>query len=294
MTAAAHYEMVLARPGYNEKYKREVSWDELERTFSLYKRIPMIVAGGDHYGRIDPNKAVGFVDAIIDRQAQVIAGEPTFFKKRFEREIPAEIQRRLIDKSYIPASLGYEDFDNIRKVDHIAIGVDSPVFKDVGFHAEDNFHYEETEGMNPDDRQQEKATEQAKQPDIAPRMVTFTEAQFKELLSTLRPLPLPPETVNKKDVAATGSGIPEATEVEKKKTTATTATIEAPLESEEELSDLPTPRPNIEPERVIPKQKSSTATGSGSGWMEDEHGHRFLSIPVAGHENNRETKKKER
>lgn len=251
---------VIARPGHNAKYNRDVGWDELRRTFLLYKRIPMIVAGGDHFGPIDPNHAVGFVDAKLDEDAQIVRGEPVFFKERFE-QVPVEIQQLLMHKQHVPASLGYEEFDNMRKVDHIAIGVKSPVFKDVGFNAESRFRYEETDGMNK--QSSPPAKEEAKPVQFVTKedFEKFSAKVF-ELLQHSQRSP-PPEPVKA-----------QAVEQEAKKET------EAPPKEA-----LPTPQPTpiaVEPERVIPKGKSTPITNDG--WLVDEYGRRYLSYPVAGRE----------
>jgi hypothetical protein len=251
---------VIARPGHNEKYNRDVTWEELKRTFLLYKRIPMIVAGGDHYGPIDPNHAIGFVDAKLDDDAQIVRGEPIFFKETFEH-VPAEVQQALMHKRHVPASLGYEEFENgMRKVDHIAIGVKSPVFPDVGFNAESRFRYEETDGMN---KEQPKAT--PVEPAKAVQFVTREDfekfsAKVFEILNERKTAP--PETPRTEEVK----------EEQKKETVAPPA--EAPK--------TPRQAPVVEPERIIPRTPSTPS--SNDGWLEDENGRRYLSFPVAGQE----------
>lgn len=247
---------ILARPGHNAKYNRDVSWDELRRTFLLYKRIPMIVAGGDHFGPIDPNKAIGFIDAKLDEDAQIVRGEPVFFKETFE-QVPAEIQQLLMAKKHVPASLGYEEFDNMRKVDHIAIGVKSPVFPDVGFNAESRFRYEETDGMNKE-----------KEPAKATPVQFVTKEDFEKFSAKVF------ELLQQSQRAPAPEPVKQAPVVEQEKRT------EAPPKEE-----LPTPQPTpvaVEPERVIPKGKSTSA--ANDGWLTDENGRRYLSYPVAGRE----------
>jgi hypothetical protein len=136
-------------------------------------------------------------------------------------------------------------------MDHIAIGVESPVFPDIGFHAESNFHYEETEGMN---KEEEKAPEEpVEQPEQ--RLVTFTESQFKELIDSLKETPIvPPEPPQE-----TQEPEPEVTE--DKEEPATEETVAEP--------------PLVEPERTIPKDIPSS-----SGWTVDADGRRVLSFKV--------------
>jgi hypothetical protein len=261
-------DFVIARPGYNEKYKKDVTWEELKRTFLLYKRIPMIVAGGDHYGTIDPNNAIGFVEAKIDEDAQTIRGDdPVFYNEKFDT-IPAELQRKLAHKEFIHASLGYEPYDNIRKLDHIAIGVDSPVFPDIGFHAESNFHYEETEGMNKEEEKEEVA-ETHSEPQ---KVITFSKEQFDELISTLRPPP-PSETPSIDGLDPKGQdlsdGGSDAIGGEQE-------TVEPP----EEEPTAPQPKPKVEPERIFSKDTGTEA--SDDGLFVKESGSRKVYSRVAG------------
>lgn len=263
---AAGYHGILARPGYNKKYNRDVSWQELKNTFTLYKRIPMIVAGGDHHGRIDPNTAVGFVDAKIDEDAQVIRmDEPVFYEEKFE-SVPAEIQRRLLYHEFIPASLGYEPFGDMRKIDHLLIGAKDPVFPDVGIHAEEGFYYEETEGMSSDKKQEEK-------PDAPVQYVTKEDFDkfSSQVLEALKARETPHEEPSEETVS-------EAATLEEPQ-------AEPTVERGEEETIPPPHTPKVEPERVIPKSSGSKSSGD---WLEDEDGHRYLSFRVAGTE---ETKK---
>ncbi|MHA2068844.1 MAG: hypothetical protein ACXABY_31160 [Candidatus Thorarchaeota archaeon] len=247
-------EIILARPGYNKKFKREVTWEELKRTFLLYKRIPMIIAGGSHFGPIDPNDAIGFVDAKIDEQEQVIRGDdPVFFKETFDK-VPAEIQRKLINKEHIFASLGYEPFQDIRKVDHLLIGAERPLFQDIGFNAEEEekFHYEETDGIN-----KEEVPEEEKPTDS----IAELRAEIKELkelfIESQKPKePEPPQETPVEEV------------IEEKK-------IEEP--PEEEPTD-PQPKPKVEPERTIAKEVTKT---SSDGLFSDT-GARVIKTPLAG------------
>lgn len=250
------YRGVLARPGYNPKYKTEVSWDELKRSALLYKRLPMIVAGGDHAGPIDPNKAVGHVDQVIDEEKGIIYGDYVFHKERFE-EIPAEIQRMLAHKEYIRASLGYEPFDNLRKYDHVAIGVKSPVFEDVGFHAESNFRYEETEGINTPEPETE-APVQKEEP--KPKQdIGFNEVQMNQIREIFASLAQAPSVTTTEEVVKE-----EPTE-----------------EPPEEEAPSPEPAPEVEPERIIPL---STPAPKAGEWYTDESGRRVMSIKTLGSE----------
>ena len=230
------YDMVLARPGYNEKYKTDVTWDELRRSFLLYKRIPMIVAGGDHYGPIDPNLAVGHVDAKIDDAEQVIRGKGLFYKEKFE-DVPAEIQSRLAHDKFVPASLGYEPFDSMRKMDHIAIGVDSPVFKDVGFHAESTFRHEETDGINTEGKEVQE-DETAKDTEI--QALRAEIAELKELFQQSLKPPEPPQE------ETPAEGVVEVPDPVENKV----SPVEEPTVSQ--------PKPQVEPERVIKREQSAT------------------------------------
>jgi hypothetical protein len=256
-------DMILAKPGYNEKYKDNVTWEQLKNSFTLYKRIPMIVAGGSHSGPIDPNEAVGFVDAKIDEENQIIRGEPVFYDEKFE-SVPAEIQRRLLYKEFVPASLGYQLFKDLRKVDHIAIGVESPVFKDIGFHAEDKFRYEETEGINKQEQQpkSEESISKLKAEDSPKPLVTFTQEQFDQLLESIRGLiPAPPQVVEE-----------TIEEVER-------------LEEPPAEATIPQPKPEIEPERVIPRDTGGGTDARDGGWYTDPTtGRRVLSWRIAGEE----------
>lgn len=253
------YEGVLAKPGYNKKYKDDVSWDELRKSALLYKRIPMIVAGGDHAGAIDPKNAVGFVDQKIDEEEQVIRGKYVFFKEKFD-QIPADIQKTLATGQHVKASLGYVPSQDIRKYDHIAIGVDSPVFEDIGIHAESDFRYEETDGINmPEDEQQEEREEvtEPEQPtaDIAALKAEIAELKQMIVDSNEKQEPEPePETEEKVTE-------PEETEVQ---------------EETEELPDQQ--QPEVEPERTIPKDKPTPK----DGWVETPEGRRVLTTQVAG------------
>jgi hypothetical protein len=279
--AELEYDIVLARPGFNKKYNREVSWDELRKTFLLYKRIPMIVAGGSHSGPIDPNNAVGFVDAKIDDDKQTIRGNAIFFKERFEA-IPADIQSKLAYRTHVPASLGYEQFGDLRKVDHVLIGAKQPVFEDIGFNAEDTFRYEDTDGINSDAKAPTVNTDTAKDTEIQALRAEIKE--LKELFLSSQKAKEPEQT---KQHPETPVEVVKDAITEKDTITETDEALLAQVEAE--LSDLPTPRPQVEPERVLPRQTS--ASSDNSGWSTDELGHRFLSIHVAGQT---EQKKKER
>lgn len=266
-------DMILARAGYNEKYKQDVPWDELKRSFMLYKRIPMIVAGESHHKPIDPNEAIGFVDAKIDDAEQVIRGTPVFYEERFH-DVPAEIQRRLLHKEYVPASLGYEPFKDLRKLDHIAIGVESPVFPDIGFHAEDSFRHEETDGIN---KQEPEATPEESIPEVKEAVqtglpsVTFTGEQFAQLLQTIRSLaPAPSQTTEE---------VVEAQEKIRELAEARPSQTEAPPE---EVQESPQPKPKVEPERVIPKD--TVAAVREGQWYTDADGRRVMSLKIAGSE----------
>lgn len=251
---------ILARVGYNPKYKKNVSWEELKNSFSLYKRIPMIVAGGDHYGPIDPNNTIGFVDAEIDDVNQVINGVPTFFNNKFEK-IPAEIQQMLAHKKHVPASLGYEPFGDVRKIDHIAIGVKSPVFEDIGFNAENSFQYEETEGMN---KPAEEGTDAPAEPKQAAFVTKEDFLSFKnEVLEAIKAQQAPPK--------------PEATEE-----------VEAmePEEDDEEIQEPPEevpavqqPKPKVEPERKLPRETESKTI---HGMFKVDGDTRIISQPLGG------------
>jgi len=250
---------ILARAGYNKKLGKQVTWDELKKSFLLYKRIPMIVAGGDHYGPIDPNKAIGFVDAKFDDERQVVRGEPVFYQERFDT-IPAAIQNKLAHKERVHASLGYEPYDSIRKIDHIAIGVDSPVFPDIGFNAESTFVYEETDGMNnpPDEHEQQEDPKQA-------QFVTLEQfEQFKtELFERLQP-----------------STPQEATaEVDTVETTEEPTTEQQTEEPPKEPLTVSQPKPKVEPERVIPKAQPQTNT-TGDGLFVLKEGTRVISSQI--------------
>ena len=259
------YDFVIAKAGFNKKYNRDVSWQELKDTFTLYKRIPMIAAAGDHYGRIDPNNAVGFVDAKIDEESQTIRGEPIFYEEKFEH-VPSEIQQRLLYKQFIPASLGYEQFGNLRKVDHILIGAKDPVFPDVGINAEDGFYYEETEGMSSNKEEQKKMPE-------APEYVTKEDfAKFSsQVLEMLKARETPPPEPQMAVVEEEEEEVIAENEAE---------------EAEEEMENSPPPSPKVEPERVIAK-----GTASKSGWLTDEEGRRYLSFKVAGTTEEQQQKK---
>lgn len=249
---------ILARPGYNEKYNREVSWEELKKTFLLYKRIPMIVAGGSHMGAIDPNNAIGFIDAKIDEAEQIIRGEPVFYNEKFE-DIPPEIQQMLAHKKLVPASLGYERFNTMCKMDHVAIGVKSPVFEDVGFNAESNFHYEETEGIN-----NEEAEPEQKAPE-PPKLITFTEEQFEKLMSRIGSPPVEAPTQTPAE-AVTAEKEEEPEE------------IEAPPPAEEQ--PVSQPKPLVEPERVIKKEPTKTPSTTTDGLFEIPEGTKIISTPI--------------
>jgi len=260
-------EMVLARTGYNPKLKREVTWEELKRTFTLYKRIPMIVAGGiEHHNPIDPNLAVGHVDAKIYDDEQVIRGVPTWYKERF-KDIPNEIQKKLASKERIYASLGYQPFDNIRKVDHILIGAESPLFPDIGFNAESGLIYEETEGMNNEE-------EAKKEPDIAEIVRTEMDKQFKLWKETFFPQKEKEPQVSQEETA-----VEEHTTVEE---------IQEPLFAEEPQDSQPTPQ--IEPERTLPRTHTKPTRTTSDGMFELD-GTRIISTPLGGH--NSEARKKE-
>ena len=246
---------VLARPGWNEKYKREVTWEELKKTFLLYKRIPMIVAGGSHFGGIDPNEAIGFIDAKIHDDEQIIRGEPVFFDERFE-EVPAEVQQMLAHKKFVPASLGYEPYENMRKLDHVLIGAKSPVFKDVGFNAETTFQYEETEGINNEDPKEPSETKTVE----FVSMEVFEQFK-KELFEEMKketPIETPEEEVM----------------VEKQE--------EPEEEIQEPPAEVPTvsqPKPKVEPERVIKREQSSQEVSS-DGLFTINDGSKVISHPI--------------
>jgi len=248
------YDMVLARPGYNKKFKRDVTWDELRKTFLLYKRIPLIVAGGSHYGPIDPNMAVGFVDAKIDEEQQTIRGEGILFKERYD-DIPQEIHRKLTIGEHVHASLGYQEYDGIRKPDHILIGAERPVFEDIGFHAEaeNSFHYEETDGINPEDRvdEQEEEAPQAV-PSLSQEQLDYIVVQLADRLS-------PPEQKDTevKDVEET-----EAPQTEPE---------QEPKHEEPEAA-----KPKVTPERKpVPKE---TPTAQGDGIFQQVGSSRVISL----------------
>ncbi|MHC4645070.1 MAG: hypothetical protein ACYTBJ_06195 [Planctomycetota bacterium] len=252
------YDIVLARPGYNKKYKRDVTWEELRRTFLLYKRIPMIVAGGSHSGLVDPNQAIGFVDAKIDDKDQTVRGRAIFYKERFE-DVPTEIQRKLAQDEHVHASLGYDQFDDIRKVDHILIGAERPVFEDIGFHAESNFRYEETDGINKEEEVQEEET---KELDYVSK--EDFEKFKKEFFERFAPKEEPPEE----------TPVEEVTEEK----------IEEPPE---EVPTDPQPKPKVEPERTIPKEVPKT---SSDGLFSDT-GARVIKTPLAGSRTTEEERK---
>jgi len=248
-------DFIIARPGYNEKYKRDVTWDELRRTFLLYKRIPMIVAAGDtkrHHLPIDPNDAIGFVDIKIDDDSQMIRGDdPVVYDEKIEA-LPADLQQKLINKEFIHASLGYEPFENIRKVDHILIGANRPVFEDIGFHAEEDnaFYYEETEGINKE--------EPAKDPE-EPKLNYISREDFdkfqKEIfdrLDALKPQEAVTETVE------------EATEEE-----------EEPVPEAE--PPAPQTKPLVESSRIIPKEQPKNVTSDGMFVLD---GMKVISSPL--------------
>jgi hypothetical protein len=251
-------DMVLARPGHNDKYDNDVSWEQLKNSFTLYKRIPMIVAGGSHSGPIDPNEAIGFVDAKIDEATKTIRGEPVFYDEKFDN-IPAEIQRRLLYKEYVPASLGYQLFNNLRKVDHIAIGVESPLFSDIGFHAEDSFRYEETEGIHKQEpAKEERSVSTVEQRESPKPVVTFTAEQFEQLLSSIKALaPAPPQVTE------------EVTEEP-----------EQPEQEPQAEATSPQPKLDVEPERVIPRD--TRGSDHKDGWTTTPEGRRVHSWQVAG------------
>ena len=226
---------------------------ELKKTFLLYKRIPMIVAGGSHHGPIDPNDAVGFIDAKIHDDEQIIRGEPVFFDERFQ-DVPAEVQQMLAHKKYVPASLGYEPFENMRKLDHVMIGLKSPVFEDIGFNAESNFHYEETEGINNEDPKEPSETK----PVEFVSMEQFE--QFKKELFESMKKETPPETSEEE------------------------VTVEKPVEEEIEVAPVeePTvsqPKPLVEPERVIKREQSSQEVSS-DGLFTTVDGSKTISYPI--------------
>jgi hypothetical protein len=269
---ALEYPIVLARPGFNEKYNREVTWDELRKTFMLYRRIPMIVAGGSHSGPIDPNNAVGFVDAVYDDENKVIRGNALFFREKME-SVPEGIRERLINKRYVPASLGYEQFGDLRKVDHLAIGVDSPVFKDIGFNAEDTFRYEETDGINTDGKEVQNA-ETAKDTEIQALRAEIQE--LKQLVLGLRPAKESPQAI-------------EEPAVDEKEEKAEDTMQEPPKEAEKRVSPKP---PLVEPERVIPKEQAKPRVTS-DGLFSIEGNTRIVSTPVGRPVNNNKNKEKE-
>lgn len=256
------YDLVLARPGYNEKYKREVSWEELRRTFLLYKRIPMIVAGGSHSGLIDPNQAIGFVDAKIDDKDQTVRGRAIFYKERFE-DVPAEIQRKLAQDEHVHASLGYDQFDDIRKVDHLLIGAERPVFEDIGFHAESKFRYEETDGINKSEEAEEVPKKEEPTP-VEDRGFNETQmSQIREIMTSL--LPAPQETP-----------VEEVKEEEPK--------IEEPPA---EVPTDPQPKPKVEPERTIPKEVPKTSSDDLFSGV----GTRVIKTPIPGSKTTEEERK---
>ena len=243
------YEIVLAKAGYNKKYNREVTWDELRKSFLLYKRIPMIVAGGSHSGPIDPNNAVGFVDAKIDDENEVIRGNAIFFKEKFD-SIPQEIQQNLAYNRKVHASLGYESYNDLRKIDHLAIGVKSPVFEDIGFNAEDTFRYEETEGINADAKESAEP-ETAKDTEIQALRAEVRE--LKDLILSLKPNEAPSQpTAPQEDVSET--------DIEEEKIT--TDNEEPPLLEPvfDGEADAPPAKPKVVPERVIPKETAPART----------------------------------
>lgn len=263
-------EMVLAKTGYNPKLKREVTWEELKRTFTLYKRIPMIVAAGaEHFAPIDPNLAVGHVDAKIYDDEQVVRGVPTWYKEKFET-IPNEIQRKLASKEHIYASLGYQPFDNIRKVDHILIGAESPLFPDIGFNAESGFMYEETEGMNNEEEAKAEPT------------VTLTDAQLDALVERLAAR-LQPKPAPEKEPQVTE----EVTQAEER-----TTVEDVSEEPAEELTESQ-PTPQVEPERTLPRTHSKPTRTTSDGMFELD-GTRIISTPLGGRNSDSKNKEQER
>ena len=178
-----------------------------------------------------------------------------FYKEEFER-LPAEIQRMLAHKKFVPASLGYEPFKELRKYDHIAIGVDSPVFPDVGFHAESNFRYEETDGIN-----KEEEPEKEKEPSISDIVRIEMEKQMEIWKKTVFPEGIP-ETLLE---------APAEEAVEEQQDT-----VEPPKEE----PTAPQPKPLVEPERTFSKDTGTEA--SDDGLFVKESGARVIKSAVAG------------
>ncbi len=265
---------VVARPGVHKNRRsgknEKIIWEELKRMAILYKRIPVVIAGGSHFGFIDPEEAVGIMDFLIDERGQKLDCDGLIFREEsVQSRIPDDIKLKLMRKEFLPSSLTYtarvvEGIQRGRKPDHIAIGVRNPMHAGVGIHAEEdlpeNIRWEETEGIGED-----------KKPELPEKKSSFSIEELNYISDRVADriashFPKPAEQpVSEPERPATEKEEPEE---------------ETPVpEKEEEVVEEkePVEEPRHEPEKVIPKGKPPI-----KGIFEKDDGTRVISTPITG------------
>lgn len=266
---------VIARPGVHRNRRtgkdEKIVWEELKRMAILYKRIPVVIAGGSHYGFIDPEEAVGIMDFLIDEKGQRLEGEGLIFREESaQSRIPDNIKLKLQRKEFLASSLTYtakvvEGIQRGRKPDHIAIGVRNPMHEGVGIHAEsdlpDSLRWEETEGIGED-----------KRPELPEKKSSFSIEELNYISDRVADrlesrFPKPAEQPVSEPVRPA---------VEKEPESPTPAPEE---EKEEEVAEEtePVEEPRHEPEKVIPKGKPPI-----KGIFEKDDRTRVISTPITG------------
>ena len=264
---------VVARPGVHKNRRsgkdEKIIWDELKRMAILYKRIPVVIAGGSHFGFIDPEEAIGIMDFLIDEKNHKLDGDGLIFREEdVQSRIPDDIKLKLQRKEFLPSSLTYtarvvEGIQRGRKPDHIAIGVRNPMHAGVGIHAEEdlpeNIRWEETEGIGED-----------KKPELPDKKSSFSIEELNYISDRVADrlesrFPKPAEQpVSEPERPAT-----EREEEPEKP---------PEPEKEEEVAEEkePEPEPRHEPEKPIPKGKPAE-----KGIFESDD-RRVISTPITG------------
>ncbi len=265
---------VIARPGVHKNRRsgrdEKIIWEELKRMAILYKRIPVVIAGGSHFGFIDPEEAVGIADFLIDEKHQKLDCEGLIFREESaQSRIPDDIKLKLQRKEFLPSSLTYtakvvDDIQRGRKPDHIAIGVRNPMHAGVGIHAEedlpDNLRWEETEGIGED----KKPELPEKKSSFSIEELNYISDRVADRLESRFPKP-----------AEQPVSEPERPVTEKEEEP------EKPPEPEKEVEEVdeekePEKEPRHEPEKAIPKGKPAEKG------IFDEDGIRVISTPITG------------
>ena len=264
---------VVARPGVHKNRRsgrdEKIIWEELKRMAILYKRIPVVIAGGSHFGFIDPEEAVGIMDFLIDEKGHKLEGEGLIFREEsVQSRIPDDIKLKLQRKEFLPSSLTYtarvvEGIQRGRKPDHIAIGVRNPMHAGVGIHAEEdlpeNIRWEETEGIGED----KKPELPEKKSSFSIEELNYISDRVADRLESRFPKPAE-QPVSEPERPATEKEEPEKPP--------------EPEKEEEEVDEEkePEPEPRHEPEKVIPKGKPAE-----KGIFESDD-RRVISTPITG------------